>query len=168
MNILEFEKPIVELELKIEELKTFGIDKNIAPGPELKKLSQALGHSDLDARDSHNRPLRNPSAKNQLQELFTATVFQLLTSADLPMVSAIRKYLERLVNPLAATFGQAKKWIFQAMEVAVWCSFKRAIELLNGASPGISSLLPFYCSGFANFRQLTVPCKISLTLPLRC
>src|SRR3989338_3132969 len=42
MNILEFEKPIVELELKIEELKTFGIDKNIALGPEIKKLEEKL------------------------------------------------------------------------------------------------------------------------------
>ena len=29
MNILDFEKPIVELELKIEELRNFGENKNI-------------------------------------------------------------------------------------------------------------------------------------------
>lgn len=42
MNILDFEKPIVELEFKIEELKNFGIDKNITLDPEIKKLEEKL------------------------------------------------------------------------------------------------------------------------------
>ena len=42
MTVLEFEKPIVELETKIEELKNFGSDKNINLGPEEKKLEQKL------------------------------------------------------------------------------------------------------------------------------
>ena len=43
MNGLEFEKPIMELELKIEELKAFGSGKNIDLDPEIKKLEQKLG-----------------------------------------------------------------------------------------------------------------------------
>jgi len=42
MNILDFEKPVVELELKIKELKIFGIDKNITLDPEIKKLEEKL------------------------------------------------------------------------------------------------------------------------------
>lgn len=42
MNVLDFEKPIVELELKIEELRNFGIDKNITLDPEIKKLEEKL------------------------------------------------------------------------------------------------------------------------------
>jgi len=40
--ILDFEKPIVELEAKIEELKNFGSSKKINIAPEIKKLSQKL------------------------------------------------------------------------------------------------------------------------------
>jgi len=42
MNVLDFEKPIVELELKIDELKSFGEDKNIRLEPEIKKLEEKL------------------------------------------------------------------------------------------------------------------------------
>jgi acetyl-CoA carboxylase carboxyl transferase subunit alpha len=42
MNILDFEKPIVELELKIEGLKNFGLDKNISLDPEIRKLEEKL------------------------------------------------------------------------------------------------------------------------------
>jgi acetyl-CoA carboxylase carboxyl transferase subunit alpha len=42
MNVLDFEKPIVELEFKINELKNFGADKNIALEPEIKKLEEKL------------------------------------------------------------------------------------------------------------------------------
>jgi len=42
MSILDFEKPIVELESKIEELKHFGTDKNISLDPEIKKLEEKL------------------------------------------------------------------------------------------------------------------------------
>jgi len=42
MNILDFEKPIIELELKIEELRNFGEDKNITLDPEIKKLEEKL------------------------------------------------------------------------------------------------------------------------------
>jgi len=42
MNILDFEKPIIELELKIEELRNFGEDKNITLEPEIKKLEEKL------------------------------------------------------------------------------------------------------------------------------
>ena len=42
MSVLDFEKPIVELELKIEELRDFGADKNIALDPEIKKLGEKL------------------------------------------------------------------------------------------------------------------------------
>ena len=42
MSILEFEKPIYELQSKIKELKDFGSDKNIALEPEIKKLTEKL------------------------------------------------------------------------------------------------------------------------------
>ncbi len=42
MGMLDFEKPIVELESKIEELKNFGTDKNISLDPEIKKLQEKL------------------------------------------------------------------------------------------------------------------------------
>lgn len=40
--ILEFEKPIVELENKIEELRSFSDKKNVNLAPEVKKLTQKL------------------------------------------------------------------------------------------------------------------------------
>ncbi len=40
--MLEFEKPIYELEVKIEELRNFGSDKNIKLDPEIKKLEEKL------------------------------------------------------------------------------------------------------------------------------
>ena len=42
MGVLDFEKPIIELETKIEELKHFGTDKNISLDPEIKKLEEKL------------------------------------------------------------------------------------------------------------------------------
>ncbi len=42
MNKLEFEKPIYELEKKIEELRNLGSDKNIDIDPEIKKIEQKL------------------------------------------------------------------------------------------------------------------------------
>ena len=42
MSVLDFEKPIVELETKIEELKHFGTDKNISLDPEIKKIEEKL------------------------------------------------------------------------------------------------------------------------------
>lgn len=42
MSILEFEKPIYELEAKIDELKSFGDDKKISIEPEIKKLQEKL------------------------------------------------------------------------------------------------------------------------------
>ena len=42
MSVLDFEKPIVELEEKIKELKNFGSDKNISIEPEIKKLQGKL------------------------------------------------------------------------------------------------------------------------------
>ncbi len=42
MSGLDFEKPILELEAKIKELKNFGSDKKINLVPEIKKLEQKL------------------------------------------------------------------------------------------------------------------------------
>src|SRR3989338_1691812 len=42
MSILEFERPICELESKINELRSFSSDKNIALEPEIKKLTEKL------------------------------------------------------------------------------------------------------------------------------
>ncbi len=42
MTVLEFEKPIYELEAKIEELRNFGDDKKISIEPEIRKLQEKL------------------------------------------------------------------------------------------------------------------------------
>ena len=42
MSGLDFEKPIIELEAKIKELKNFGSNKKIDLAPEIKKLEQKL------------------------------------------------------------------------------------------------------------------------------
>ena len=42
MAILDFERPIHELEAKIEELKNFGSQKNVSLDPEIRKLEQKL------------------------------------------------------------------------------------------------------------------------------
>jgi len=42
MSILDFEKPIFELEAKIKELENFGSDKNITLEPEIRKLTEKL------------------------------------------------------------------------------------------------------------------------------
>ncbi|MCK5580083.1 MAG: acetyl-CoA carboxylase carboxyltransferase subunit alpha [Candidatus Omnitrophica bacterium] len=42
MSALDFEKPILELESKIKELRNFGSDKKINIQPEIKKLEQKL------------------------------------------------------------------------------------------------------------------------------
>ena len=42
MNGLDFEKPIIELQAKIEQLKSFGTNKKINIDPEIKKLEQKL------------------------------------------------------------------------------------------------------------------------------
>ncbi len=42
MSILDFEKPIVELEAKVNELRNFGSSKKINLEPEIKKLEQKL------------------------------------------------------------------------------------------------------------------------------
>ena len=42
MNGLDFEKPVLELERKIEELRSFISDKRIDLGPEIKKLEEKL------------------------------------------------------------------------------------------------------------------------------
>ena len=42
MSVLDFEKPIIELERKIAELKSFGQDKNIMLDPEIKTLEEKL------------------------------------------------------------------------------------------------------------------------------
>jgi acetyl-CoA carboxylase carboxyl transferase subunit alpha len=45
---LEFEKPIIELEKKIQELKTFMVEKKIDLSSELKKLDEKLEHLKKD------------------------------------------------------------------------------------------------------------------------
>ena len=51
MSVLDFEKPIVELESKIKELKNFGTDKNISLDSEIKKLEEKLEKMKTDIYD---------------------------------------------------------------------------------------------------------------------
>jgi len=48
MNGLDFEKPIIELENKIQELKGFTSQKKINLSPEIKRLEEKLGHLKVD------------------------------------------------------------------------------------------------------------------------
>ncbi len=48
MILLDFEKPIIELEAKIEELKNFGSSKKINLAPEIMKLEQKLDKMKID------------------------------------------------------------------------------------------------------------------------
>ncbi len=52
MNGLDFEKPILELENKINELKNFGTDKKINLSPEIKKLEQKLAKMKSEIYDN--------------------------------------------------------------------------------------------------------------------
>ena len=52
MSILDFERPIFELETKISELKNFGSNKNISLEPEIKKLEQKLEKMKADIYNS--------------------------------------------------------------------------------------------------------------------
>src|SRR3989338_4851759 len=49
---LEFEKPIIELEQKIEELKGFSAHKDIDISGEIKRLEEKLGHIKKDIYDN--------------------------------------------------------------------------------------------------------------------
>ena len=48
MNVLDFEKPIIELEKKIQELKRFIVDKKINLSSELKRLEEKLEYLKKD------------------------------------------------------------------------------------------------------------------------
>lgn len=51
MSVLDFERPIIELESKIEGLKNLSVQKNISLSPEIKKLEQKLDKMKKDIYD---------------------------------------------------------------------------------------------------------------------
>lgn len=52
MNRLDFEKPILELEKKIQELKKFVLDKKVDLSSEIRRLEDKLGHLKKDTYDN--------------------------------------------------------------------------------------------------------------------
>ena len=52
MAHLDFEKPIYELQAKIDELKNFGSEKNITLDPEVKKLEEKLEQMKAEIYDN--------------------------------------------------------------------------------------------------------------------
>ena len=52
--ILEFEKPIAELENKIDELKSFGSDEKLNLAPEIRKLNEKLEKMKKDKGKAQN------------------------------------------------------------------------------------------------------------------
>lgn len=79
MKGLEFEKPILELEGKIKELKTFGTDKNVDLGPEVKKLEQKLEKMKKDIYDNLTEWQRVQIARHPVRP-YTKDYIQMMMS----------------------------------------------------------------------------------------
>jgi len=79
MYSLDFEKPIDELEAKIEELKTLGDNKKIDLGPEIKKLEQKLKKMKHDIYDKLTAWQRVQIARHP-DRPYTSDYIQMLTT----------------------------------------------------------------------------------------
>jgi len=79
MYSLDFEKPIYELEDKIEELKNLGADKKINLGPEVKKLEQKLDKMKRDVYDNLTDWQRVQIARHP-DRPYTSDYIQMLTT----------------------------------------------------------------------------------------
>ena len=79
MSGLDFEKPILELEAKIKELKNFGSDKKINLVPEIKKLEQKLEKMKKDIYENLTDWQRVQIARHP-QRPYTCDYIHMLTS----------------------------------------------------------------------------------------
>ncbi len=76
---LDFERPISELEAKINELKNFGSDKNIDLGPETKKLERKLEKMKSDVYN-HLTPWQRVQIARHPQRPYTLDYIRMMTT----------------------------------------------------------------------------------------
>lgn len=79
MNGLDFEKPIVELEHKINELRNFGSTKQINLGPEIKKLEQKLEKMKSEVY-SHLTPWQRVQIARHPQRPYTLDYIRMMST----------------------------------------------------------------------------------------
>jgi hypothetical protein len=74
----------------------------------LSNLSQIdLSFTDLDARDADNNPVNTPKNTEQLQGIFQAGLYELLTQADLYSVAAALSAIKKKLNLASQTLTRA-------------------------------------------------------------
>jgi len=93
-------------------------------------FSEALDDCGLDVRDCNNRPVKSAVSRKNLKDIFVLTTVRLIAYDGLPIVSAVRQYLEKMLTPFAEQLRRAKKWLIRTMEVTVWFNLKRFFEML--------------------------------------
>lgn len=76
---LDFEKPIVELEHKINELRNFGSTKQVSLGPEVKKLEQKLEKMKVEIY-SHLTPWQMVQIARHPQRPYTLDYIRMMTT----------------------------------------------------------------------------------------
>ncbi|OGR83481.1 MAG: hypothetical protein A2901_04645 [Elusimicrobia bacterium RIFCSPLOWO2_01_FULL_54_10] len=132
-------------------------------------FSDALKPTGIDARDAQNRPLRQGKAALKLKTLFDATVVQLLTVQDLPVVSMGRNVLRELARPIQHFLGKARRWLPRTLEIAVLFNVKRLIEKIKFGSAGLMLAMALSVFGlrFCQTRFLVANLQPQL-IPLRC
>lgn len=134
-------------------------------------FSEAMDFSDLDVRDSQNRPVTSQTAKEQLAQLFSFSVVNLLVSEALPVLVSFRRALEKLLAPLSERFSQAKKWLREKVFWALAVTIKKFSDLF--------ALYPLPYTllwGDSNLRGVsrlssslfTLHSSLQLSLPLLC
>ena len=126
-------------------------------------FSSALEDSDLDARDAKNRPVRSKLARSELKQLFVSTVFRLLVSEDLPVVSSVRKFLQELLAPLSQQFRRAFRFIEMAAVFAL-TAIRESVAWVRTA--GI--LCSAYRLPLTAYHSSLTTHRLPLNLPLRC
>jgi len=127
-------------------------------------FTEALDNSDLDVRDSQNRPLKSSSAKASLRQLFVCTVVQLLASDDLPLISQTRKQLAKILAPFSEQFRRVARFFFLAAGFALAAITK--IEVLTCLKELFLSFCHF--TTLALQRLFLVKDRLPLNIPLRC
>ena len=102
MSVLEFEKPIFELESKIKELQVFSSSKKIALEPELKKLTQKLEKMKLDIYN-HLTPWQRVQIARHPERPFTLDYIRMIAS-DFVELHGDRQFADDLA--IIAGFAQ--------------------------------------------------------------
>lgn len=133
-------------------------------------FSEALDFSDLDVRDAANRPVRTADARANLQQLFAFSVVRLLVDDALPLITSVRRILEKLLAPLSEGFSRAKKWLMGKVFWAIAFAVKKFSDLFD-LSPLWSPVLlgdPNLRGEGRLFNSQSTIRNSQLNLPLRC